>query len=218
MIVFVPAYDPSTEANIAIAKLIITEDCVTFFEKKATRQELIAVLSKANLLPVFAMCHGVRNALKGHKGEVALSCDNIHDLQLLSQRTVYAFACHTATELGRSAADIGAIWWGYSDTISCAIDSSSVIPIFTEIFIFIRDNFQRATSSQDRQRVIEQLKQMCEQAEAQVDQIDAQTEITDITEVYMTLRHIWDRLRIWVPGIQVPEQHPDASSPSLPWG
>ena len=47
--------------------------------------------------------------------------------------------------------------------------------------------------------------------------IDADTEITEIMEVYRTLRHLWDLLRIWVPGAARPEQHPHSTSPSLPW-
>ena len=215
MIIFVPAYDESTNANLTIAKLITTPTCVTLFEIKATRQELITALSQANLLPLFAMSHGVRDALKGHNGEIALSNSDVH---LLGRRIVYAFACHTAVELGQLAAKTGSIWWGYSDMISCAIDSPPVRSIFAEIFTFIRDNFQTATSLERRQTILNQLKAMCEEAADEVDDIDSETELPDITEIQMTLLHIWDRLRIWVPGAQDPERHPHGSSPSLPWG
>jgi hypothetical protein len=88
------------------------------------------------------------------------------DVRLLKQRTVYVFACHTAQELGKIAADFGSIWWGYSDTI---------------------------------------------------DLIYEKEKLDDIIEIQATLRHIWDRLRIWLPGYEKPEQHPHSSSPSLPW-
>ncbi len=214
MIVFVPAYDISTKANLFIAKHIITSNCITLFEIQATRQELIAALSQANSLPLFAMSHGVRDALKGDKGEVALSSN---DVNLLNKRTVYAFACHTAAQLGKSAADEGSIWWGYSDTISCAVDSPAVSEIFTEIFTFIRDNFKIATDAEEIQTILETLKQMCEQAAEQIDNIDFETEFSDIAEIQMTLLHIWDRLRIWIPNAEAPERHPYGSSPSLPW-
>lgn len=215
MIIFVPAYDESTNANLTIARLITTPTCVTLFEIQATRQELITALSQANLLPLFAMSHGVRGALKGHNGEIVLS---ISDLHVLGRRTVYAFACHTAVELGQLAANTGSLWWGYSDIISCAIDYPPVRSIFTEIFTFIRDNFHTATSPERRQTILNQLKQMCEEAAAEVDAIDSETELSDMTQIQMTLLHIWDRLRIWVPGAQDPERHPHGSSPSLPWG
>jgi len=215
MIFFAPAYDPSTRANLSIAKLITTPTCVTLFEIKATRQELITALSQADKLPLFAMSHGVRDALKGHNGEIALSNS---DVNLLGRRTVYAFACHTAAELGKSAAKTESIWWGYSDTISCAIDSPSLESIFTEIFTFIRDNFHVTTSPQHRQTVLAQLKEMCEEAADDVDDIDSDKELSDIIEVQATLRHLWERLRIWVPGADDPERHPHGSSPSLPWG
>jgi hypothetical protein len=213
MIIFAPAYDPSTKANLIIAKLIVTPTCVALFETKATKQEFDAALSKGNV-PLFAMSHGERDALKAQNGEIALSK---HDTHLLGKRTVYAFACHTAAELGKSAAGRGSIWWGYSDMVSCAIDSPSVHSIFAEIFTFIRDNFHTAISSQERQTVLAQLKEMCEEAEYQVDLIDEETKIDEIMEVYRTLRHIWDRLRIWIPDAQDPERHPDGLSPSFPW-
>ncbi len=214
MIVFVPAYDISTKANLFIAKHITTSTCITLFEIKATRKELIAALSQANSFPLFAMSHGVRDALKDNKGEVALSSN---DVNLLNKRTVYAFACHTAAQLGKSAADAGSIWWGYSDTISCAVDSPDLSEIFTEIFTFMRDNFQNATSPEEIQAILETLKQICDEAAELVDNIDFETEFSDIAEIQMTLLHIWDRLRIWIPGAEDPESHPHKSSPSLPW-
>jgi len=214
MICFVPAYDLSTQANLTIAKLIITSNCVTLFEKKATKQELILALCKADV-PLFAMSHGVPDALKAQNGEVALSKNDVH---LLGERQIYAFACHTAAELGKDAANKGSIWWGYSDTISCAIDLPALSSVFTDIFTFIRDNFETATSPEDRQTMLEELKKKCEAAQDEVDRIDSEIEIPEIMEVYRTLRHIWDRLRIWIPNAQQPEHHPQASSPSLPWG
>lgn len=213
MIIFAPAYDPPTKANLIIAKLIATPTCIALFETNATRQEFIAALSQANL-PLFAMSHGERDALKAQNGEIAVSN---HDIHLLGQRNVYAFACHTAAQLGKSAAEAGSIWWGYSDIISCAMDSPSVDSIFAEIFTFIRDNFHTAISSHQRQSILAQLKKMCEEAEYQIDLIDEETEIEEIMEVYRTLRHIWDRLRIWIPDAQDPERHPDSSGPFFPW-
>lgn len=215
MIFFVPAYDLSTNANLTIAKLITTSNCVTLFDKHATKQELIVALSNKSDDPLFAMSHGLPDALKAQNGEVAISPNDVH---LIGERKVYAFACHTAAELGKSAANQGTIWWGYSDTISCAIDSPALSSIFTDIFIFIRDNFEIATSTKDRQVMLEELKKKCEKAQDEVDRIDAEIEISEIMEVYRTLRHIWDRLRIWMPNAQQPEQHPEVSSPSLPWG
>lgn len=214
MIFFVPAYDPSTKANLTIAKLITKPYFVILFDKKATKEELKAALSKADLA-LFAMSHGAPDGLKAQNGNIAMSTKDVH---LIGERTVYAFACHTAAELGKCAANKGTIWWGYSDTISCAIDSPALSSIFTDIFIFIRDNFEISTSPEKRQVMLEELKKKCEEAQKEIDFIDSQTEITEIIEVNRTLLHIWDRLRIWIPGIQHPEQHPQASPPSLPWG
>jgi hypothetical protein len=214
LIIFVPAYDISNRANLKIAaELIKSCNCVAIFEDEATQCRLLTELKKSNT-PLLVMSHGIPEALKAQDGQIALSTN---DVNLLNGRTVYAYACHTAKQLGKNAAQQGSIWWGYSDAISCAIDSPELISIFTGIFVFIRDNFHTATSQHDRQRFLEELKNLCETAEEQVDMIDADTEITEIMEVYRTFRHLWDLLRIWVPGADRPEQHPHSTSPSLPW-
>ena len=155
--IFVPAYDVSTRANLTIAnELIQLPNCVALLEEKATKDRLLIELQKSNV-PLLAMSHGKPEELKAQNGEIALSKD---DIKFLDGRTVYAYACHTANELGEVAAKKGSIWWGYSDKISCAIDSPELKSIFSEIFIFIRDNFHTATSQQDRQRVLEELKNL----------------------------------------------------------
>ena len=214
VIIFAPGYDVSTRANLTIARRIKLPNCQVLFEAEATKEMLLMALSQSDQ-PLLVMSHGIPKAVKAQHGEIALSKNEVN---LLNRRTVYAYTCYTAAQLGRDAAHQGSIWWGYSELISCAINSPRLISIFTNIFTFIRDNFHKAKSKEDRQRVLEELKNLCATAEEKVDLIYADTETTDILELYMTLQHLWNRLRIWAPGAAEPEQHPHSSSPSLPWG
>ncbi|MEM9538457.1 MAG: hypothetical protein AAGA60_02980 [Cyanobacteria bacterium P01_E01_bin.42] len=230
MIVFVPGYDPSTYANLKIARLLNPSNCILLFENKATREELVNIL-EISKFPLFVMSHGISNAFKAqpdpkptNRKEVqTLNQENIAfsnmDVTLLKQRTVYAFACNTAQELGEVAANFGSIWWGYSDTVPCPFDNPNpeVTTIFVDIFDFIKDNFTDPVSSEDIQIFLDKLKIKCENSAEQIDLIDAQEEFDDILAIYATLIQIWDRLRVWLPGQEQPEQHPHSSSPSLSW-
>lgn len=217
MIVFVPAYDISTQANLTLAQqLSIPSKSINLLGKNATRDALLKALEDGERV-VFAMSHGESNTLFAQNGQIALSTDNAH---LLGGGIVYAFACHTAAQLGKSAAETGSIWWGYAGWISCAIDSPSVQSIFIEIFSFIRDNFPLATSTEARQIFLDRLKQECEKATDKIIEIHEKTANPDfeLFQVMSTLHHLWDRLRIWVPDAANSERHEDASPDVLPWG
>jgi hypothetical protein len=216
MIFFVPAYDECTRANLTIAQLITTNcyHCIQIFGVDATQDALFKELTKTNL-PLFAMSHGNDSMLKAQDGQIALSNENIHKI---GKRSVYAFACNTAIQLGKSAAEIGSTWWGYSCPISCAIDSPYVQSIFTDIFIFIRNNFHQATTPQQRQAVLDELKNRCEQAfHKGLSECYAGTLLAPTFQEYQTLLEIWGRLRIWVPGLAQPEKHPSASEAVVDW-
>lgn len=106
MIFFVPAYDPATESNLAVAERIVPEVCHSLLGNLATRSRLISALSRETV-PLFAMAHGRPYRLLAHGGETALSAD---DSTLLARRPVFVYACHTATELGEVAARNGVVW------------------------------------------------------------------------------------------------------------
>ena len=62
----------------------------------------------------------------------------IADAASLAPRAVFAFACHTATEMGRVFAENGTDWWGYTGAISSPTTDPEILPLFVEIFRFMR--------------------------------------------------------------------------------
>ncbi|MEK8019242.1 MAG: hypothetical protein VSS75_020415 [Candidatus Parabeggiatoa sp.] len=212
MIFFVPAYDECTHANLTLAQFITTHGCIKLFDVNATEEALIQELTQTTL-PLFAMSHGDIDKLKAQNGQIALSDKNSH---CLGKRSIYAYACNTSIKLGQSAAKIGSTWWGYSCPISCVPNSPSVQSLFANIFTFIRDHFHQAVTSQQRQAVLDELKKKCEHAKEQL--IEHYVNSSELkTEEFLTLLQIWDRLRIWAPGLQEPEKHPTASEPAPDW-
>jgi hypothetical protein len=212
VIFFVPAYDECTRANFALAPLITTHSCIKIFDVNATEEALIQQLTQTTS-PLFAMSHGDVDKLKAQNGQIALSDQNIHHL---GKRSVYAYACNTSVKLGKSAAKIGSTWWGYSCPISCVSNSPFVQLLFANIFAFIRDNFHQTVTSQQRQAVLDELKNQCEHARAQL--LDYYVNPSELKfEDFLALQQILDRLRIWASGLPEPEKHPEASEPAPDW-
>lgn len=211
MIVFVPGYDPETEANLAVAEQIRPEGCHALLARDATREALLAALTAIDA-PVFAMSHGRRDAILAQGGGAALLRE---DAALLGLRTVFAFACHTAADLGQAAAQAGATWWGYTGAVHAPDPSPRLLPLFVGIFRYIRDVFPQARSRRQRAAVLLRIAELCHQAEHRLDELLETDPGLDAGPAYFCLLHIWQRLRTWGPGEPAPLSHQDAPEPVL---
>jgi hypothetical protein len=130
VILFVPAYDATTYANLIVARrleALLPTHSLSYLAEAATREALLSALDQT-LLPVFIMTHGRPELLRGQAGTLALGTDP-QDLRRLGSRSIYAFACHTANQLGEQAARAGASWWGYTGAIQCPDDAMGLLPI-----------------------------------------------------------------------------------------
>lgn len=214
MILFVPAYDDATSANLEVARHLSDSFPHALLADEATRESLLDALGDRRAL--FAMTHGQPDHLRGQNGSIALS-DAHEDMALLGNRAVFAFACHTANRLGAAAARAGATWWGYTGPIQCPDTGSGAIPValFARIFEFIRDIFPGAGDHAEREAALEQIANLCEQAQEDVDERAIRNPDLDVFSAYLCLLHLWDRLRIWAPNEEGPLQHPRAHPPPL---
>lgn len=159
------------------------------------------------------MSHGRPDRLLAQRGETALASE---DLQLLAPRPVFAFACHTASLLGREASRGGTVWWGYTGRITAPELSHEVLSLFTSVFGYIRDAFAPADSAASRRAVLLRIAELCHEAEREVDDLLLATDVDlDAASVLLCLLQIWQRLRVWEPGVPEPMKHPDAPPPIL---
>jgi hypothetical protein len=214
VIFFVPGYDPATRANLAVAVLILPADGIPLLGEDATRSALLAALAddSPSERPLFAMSHGRFSRLLAQGGETALSDGEVG---LLGGRVSFAYACHTASDLGRLAADQGGVWWGYTGAITAPDVSPLFSPLFGKIFSFIRDTFAVAHSRAAREAVLLRIAELCQAAEREVDELLDMDDDLDVTTAYLCLLHIWQRLRVWETGRNIPLQHPASPPPSL---
>jgi len=211
VIFFVPGYDPATESNLAVAERIVPSAAHSLMGPRATRAALLSLLARETV-PLFAMCHGRRDVLLGQQDEAALTGG---DAPALGRRPVFAYACHTAGALGQAAVELGAAWWGYTGAVTAPESAPELLPLFVEVFSYIRDSFPETRSPQELQTVLLRIADLCNDAERKVDGLVDQGPDLDVGSAYLCLLHIWQRLRVWRPGDGSPVMHPDAPPPDL---
>lgn len=206
MIVFAPAYDEATRANATVARhvtphhghLLIADDA-----SDATLRQRLALTPAA---PLLALAHGRPEALLGQHGRVALAEP---EMTLVAARHVFAFACHTAEVLAACAARAGACWWGYEGYVTAPDDREELLPVFVDVFAFIRDEFPRAREAAAQEH---RLAELCTEASTRVDDVlGADADLG----AYLCLMHVWQRLTVHAPGV-APVRHPHAPPPLMP--
>lgn len=212
MLLFITDYDPATHANWSVARELEQASIIPMLGINATRDRLIDSLNRQQDLPVFAMSHGRKDCLIGQAGATAINTD---DVQILADRTMFAWACHTATELGLAVSDAGGRWWGYTGTISAPVEDEPLRGIFSEIFQLIFDVFNARRYEGNIYSELEAIKQRCDQAVEQFNILKEQEQDFDDFQAYSCVKHIWDRLRVWNPYSDSPCHHPDITSPTL---
>lgn len=211
MIFFVPRYDAATEANLSVAQTLLPEGAHALLAEVATRAQLMAALT-AWEEPLFAMTHGRQDRLLAQDGEQALGRD---DHALLKGRAVFAYACHSAGELGQVVSSVDGVWWGYTGSIAAPEATPSCRPLFAAIFSYIRDAFPAACSPRERMEVVVRIADLCHEAEFRVDQLGEADPELDVGSALFSLLHLWQRLRVWGPGAAAPLKHPAAPPPLL---
>jgi hypothetical protein len=211
LIFFVPCYDAATEANLSVALTLLPEGAHALLAELATRAELMAALV-AWEEPLFAMTHGRQDRLLAQGGEQALGRD---DQALLKDRAIFAYACHSAGELGELVSSVGGAWWGYTGSIAAPEPTPSCLPLFAAIFSYVRDAFPATYSSRERMDVIVKIADLCHEAELRVDEAGESDPELDVGSALFCLLHLWQRLRVWEPGAAAPLKHPAAPPPLL---
>ncbi len=170
VIVFVPAYDEPTRANLAVARDLprpADDGAGDRWPRGADRSLLDAHATRANLLnmlggdpdPLFAMAHGRPDCLLAQDHAEALLAG---DAPALARRPVFAFACHTAAQLGRDMARQGVTWWGYVFEVSAPDERDLLRPLFVDVFAYLQGAFAGAGSPAARLHVLARTKDLCD--------------------------------------------------------
>lgn len=206
MILFAPAYDDATDSTCRFAERFVDEASVVLLRDAATRSNLLdAVSAGEGDDGVLAFSHGTEATLAAQDSAVALDA---HDAAFLQGRRVLAYACHTSTSLGGAMAQGDVVWWGYTGTILAPPGGSGREEVFGPVFDYLVGAFLSGVGRSGLQEVFTSLRALCVQAATALDVLfDAG--VAGL-EDYGCLLHIWNRLRVWLPGSDTPEHHPEA--------
>jgi hypothetical protein len=213
VIIFVPAYDEATRANHAIVRRLRATAVQLRLLGDAADTTLVDILRVHPGRPLFAMSHGRPSHFCAQQGAQALNRDHVVDA-VVSLRTMYVYACHTASELGALAAQSGSSYWGYTGSISAPPTSEHILPILAPVFEFVRQAFPTTDDDETRGAFLLELRVRCEAATALLDALwdrDVELEV----DAYLCLLHLWQRIRGWFPGETQPHMHPEAPAPTL---
>lgn len=208
MIAFITAYDEATTANHTIICPIIPATTLLLERQSATRENLWQQLPEYPLL--FAMSHGNSDTLWDNNNNAAI---NLEDLALFTNKRAFVYACYTANELGRELKINNNIYWGYTGSIAAPTDKTATIPLFRSIFQFIITNFGICENRQDIDKMLHDLKNLCNAIEIELDILFETGD--DVMESYTCLNHIWNRLRINHFAFEDVIKHPEALAGDL---
>jgi len=109
----------------------------------------------------------------------------------------------------------GTFWWGYTGRVTAPDSTEAVLPLFVEIFAYIRDAFPGADSAASCGDVLTRISELCHEAEVRVDDLLDTGTTLDVGSIYLCLLQLWQRLRVWLPGGMEPLLHPEAPPPAL---
>lgn len=204
MIVFSTNTDEQTNACHILIKNLEINSAIFLGAENAVKSKLEQELSIKER-NIYAMSHGKHNSLIDNDSVPAIDTFNA---PLLKERSVFAFACHTSSELGKVVATHQGNWFGYVGAIASPDSNEKGLEIFKPIFQYIFNSFTSVHTSAQCVEFIERVKDLCDTAELQVDSILDTTDDVGLS-TYMCIRNIWERLRVWLANMDdfVAHQH-----------
>jgi hypothetical protein len=137
VILFTTAYDPATRCNLGVARLL-TGAHVLLLEDEASRSALLQALANHPEREVVAMSHGRRQFLRA-QGGAAPHALQVEDANDLGARKVFAWACQTSAELGRAAAQAGAVWFGFPVKIAAPPEDAGMQALLAGVLQHVVD-------------------------------------------------------------------------------
>jgi hypothetical protein len=201
MLFFLTSHDAETVACAAVGREVAAAHigAIGLHGYEATHALLQAHLVSQPQLACFFMSHGTNEAIYGNDEMPAIG---VGDFQNLPGRHAFAYACFSAM-LGQQASTQKWTWWGYDNRIIPPPEEASAKAV--PIFAWIARSFDTVTSQADVDKLLDDLKNVCDQA------LDA----TDPLELLTFFMQLWTRVRVWLPGAKAPLKHPDAFAGAL---
>jgi hypothetical protein len=173
----------------------------------------LAATNHAPARPLFAMSHGERDRLQC---QGALAALDVADLPSIGARSIFAYACHTATHLGREARPPRRDLVGLHRRRQLTLRPSPPRRCLRSPLRLHHPSLPERASPRNRSPTPSMLlARQCKDAADAVDHMAEADDSINVLEAYYALHHMWDRLRVWLASSSDAVKHPEAAPPIL---
>ena len=210
-IFFVTAHDDATNANRVMANYVCKPHDLQLYEISAVRSSLLNALTDGSHSTAFLMSHGKPYGIVGNDNIFAI---NENDGSTLANFKVFAWACWTGSRLGHYISLQGGIWWGYDCRVTAPDERPKFAKIMAPFFQTAKDNFGNGIDAHSILTILNQIQSKCIQALNDLDAIDAHLD-EDGFSLYSCCNQFWERLSVWMVGMDMPFRHPAAPPPFI---
>ena len=204
MIIFATNYDEATKGGFVVAQLISVRTVPVGTEwllgDAATRESLKERLESLPKTPLLAFSHGEDTHICGQDGVPAIQ---LADGTVIGSRPVFAYACWTGDILGKSVAQNGAIWWGFTGRIAALPSDTKCARIFSKFFAKVISDLTTLNTGPKVDQYLRYVALLCDSARSDLELLRLTGHHVD-PHGYYCIEHILTRLRVWMPGANLP--------------
>lgn len=208
---FATNYDESTSSNFNVIMDVLPENSINLLATSAVRHNFLEALKAYPENDVFAFTHGDADRFYDNNDAVAYSIND----NLFANRKVFIFACHTANILGKEAANVNCVYWGYTGQLAALEDDELSKGIFAKIMTDVLSNFHKPNTEEEVSKYIEKIHKMCMTGTKKLDDLCKENPNYNPIPAYKALHHIWSRLRVYFKSEHKILIHPDADSQDI---
>jgi hypothetical protein len=210
MIVFATNHDSSTALSFSIAQAIIEENDVVLLKNDAKKANLEELLSKYPKLSLIGISHGEKDFWVGNDDKPALT---LYPKELLQQRSIFAYACNTAIDLGEQLGkENGCFYWGYNNKI--LVGELELQPILIPILLYIKKHFHILSDKALIIAFLDELRKLCDDTTEDYTVLWVmEDKFSSIMQLTQALRDIWAKLVVSFDNQTL--SHPDSIEPAL---
>lgn len=207
LLVFCPDDDAECAANVPVARHLASFKGRLLEGPDALRSNLLRHV-ESPLDGLVLMGHGSTETVAEQGGGNALT---ITDFQYYKLKPTLAYTCFSA-HLGQVAAENGIVWWGYENVMQPPPVDVVKKDHIENLFRYLAHRYWKVKDSVDAVILIEEVKQLSEDILEGYEIAE-----TTIMSCSMFFRHVWSRLRVWLPDTDFAIRHGGAFRGQLDW-
>ena len=212
MLLFSTEYDDETKLCARLAIALTNRFSSTLLQgSNAIRSNLLTELKSGKHDVVAFFSHGSQISISESETQDALTYRDLQSIKPAHQ--AFAYTCHSG-HLGLDASANSWTWWGYDNLMQPPPYHSVRPQQIEDIFHVILSTLPTTVGQAQVLIAINHIKLTCDSALNL--HLKANSNRASYSDTVF-FRHIWSRLRVWLPGGLQPLKHPEAYPGPLDW-